>query len=82
MLVMSSSANRMLERDGASATGNHGTDEAKASWFVDVSRGDLHLVDAAGGAIDQGEPLPPADCPDDIDGETRDDAPDLGADEH
>ncbi len=54
---------------------------AEETWFVDSADGDLHLVDTATSAIDQGEPL--AEVPEDIDGDSRmtGGAADLGADE-
>jgi hypothetical protein len=49
------------------------------SAFVDPGRGNLHLTDAATGAIDRAAALP--DIAEDIDGEPRDARPDIGADE-
>ncbi|HTL31790.1 MAG TPA: hypothetical protein VL326_01630 [Kofleriaceae bacterium] len=51
----------------------------QASLFAAPASGDLHLNATATGAIDQGGPL--ADVTDDIDGESRGNPPDLGADE-
>lgn len=48
-------------------------------WFVDPAKGDLHLTARAVGAIDRAPALEGVD--DDIDGQPRGDAPDLGADE-
>jgi hypothetical protein len=47
-----------------------------------VASGDLHLRIATGNpAIDRGVELDPGVCDDDADGDLRDSAPDIGADE-
>ncbi len=48
--------------------------------FTDPSQGDLHLTPPASGIVDRGIVLP-ASLVEDIDGQRRDDRPDLGADE-
>jgi hypothetical protein len=52
--------------------------QADSTMFVSLLGEDLHLSDSATAAIDQGYP---AGVTDDIDGETRDSSPDIGADE-
>jgi hypothetical protein len=68
-------------RDGAQATLLGNVAGADPAWFADPEHGDLHLLAAAGAAIDHGEPI--EGCPDDIDGDHRPRgvAPDAGADE-
>ena len=63
--------------DRSSAT-NLETDST--ALFVDADAGDLHLAAGAAEAIDQGATHP--DACEDFDGEPRDGAPDLGADEY
>jgi hypothetical protein len=71
----------LLSRDGgrASLAGNVG--DAPLSLFVDVASANLHLLPGAAAAIGTGAVLasPPSS---DIDGESRDAAPDVGADEY
>ncbi len=50
-----------------------------SSAFVDPARGNLHLTPNAREAIDRAEPL--RAVTEDIDGQPRGDAPDIGADE-
>jgi hypothetical protein len=67
-------------RDGSTASGDSNLEAAPDSLFVDVAGHDLHLVESATAAIDQGVTLP--DAGGDIDGEPRGASPpDLGADE-
>jgi len=68
-------------RDGASGTVAGNITNAQAGWFVDAAAGDLHLSDAATGAIDKASAHP--DVVTDFDGESRpsDGAWDAGADE-
>jgi hypothetical protein len=47
--------------------------------FIDPARGDLHLKSNATEAIDKGKAMP--EVVEDIDGQTREDKPDIGADE-
>jgi hypothetical protein len=70
------------DRDGAQGSLVGNLTNAQANWYVDASRGDLHLVRAAAAAIDVAAPL--VDVLDDFDGETRPIglAPDVGADEY
>lgn len=68
-------------RDGASPASSQGNVEmAPASLFAAPDKGDLHLV-AGASAIDQGSSVAGAPVPADIDGQTRDQKPDIGADE-
>ncbi len=53
---------------------------AKASWFKDPLRGDLHLAYKVEDVVDQGLPVGD-DLVYDIDGILRDENPDIGADE-
>jgi hypothetical protein len=71
----------IMERDGATATLTGNVTGAEGSWFVDATAPDLHLETTATGAVDQGASLPAGTCDDDYDGEARDTAPDVGADE-
>lgn len=65
-------------RDGATAEASGNLQNAPASLFVNPAVGDLHLLPSATAAIDKGLP---AGVTDDFDGQGRDTAPDLGADE-
>ncbi len=49
------------------------------NWFLDPTNGDLHLTASATGALNAGVLLP--EVPTDIDGDTRDSTPDVGADQ-
>lgn len=60
---------------GGTASGNL---TPTAADFVDVASGDLHLAEGSA-AIDAGAVV--EGVPDDVDGDTRDAAPDIGADE-
>lgn len=74
---------RLLERGGtAHLSGN--LEYQPLSLFVDGPGGDLHLVATATDAIDQGVPVTPGLCDDDIDGDARPIGPvsDVGADEY
>ncbi|MBK8012205.1 MAG: hypothetical protein IPK13_12725 [Deltaproteobacteria bacterium] len=72
---------RLLERDGAQATVENNIDDMDANWVVDPLHGDLHLTEAAVDAIGGASLLPVTGCTVDIDGETRSDPADIGADE-
>jgi hypothetical protein len=54
---------------------------AALSLFADVAAGDLHLVDPFSNPVDAGTPLAPGLADADFDGQARDAAPDIGADE-
>lgn len=69
------------ERNGASATQDGNLEDASLSLFVDGAGGDLHLSSDAAEAIDKGVPLESGVCEEDIDLQTRDSLPDIGADE-
>lgn len=71
----------LLPRDGGRAglAGNVG--DAALSLFVDVASANLHLLPGATAAIGNGAVLTPP-LASDIDGETRDATPDVGADEY
>jgi len=66
-------------RDGSEASGTTNVEHAPDDLFVDVADHDLHLRKSAALAIDQGEVV--TDSGNDIDGDVRDAAPDIGADE-
>ena len=51
------------------------------SLFADVAAGDLHLVDPLSSPVGAGTPLTSGLCDGDIDRQTRDATPDIGADE-
>lgn len=74
-------SDRLLARDGASATLAGNIDFCPLTWLADVGAGDLHLTAAAAGAVDAGVPLAPGLADFDIDVEVRDARPDVGADE-
>lgn len=69
-------------RDGATATVRNNVTGANAAMFVDLARGDLHLLPTATTAINTG--LSDGNVPDDIDGRPRPSgtASDVGADEY
>ena len=68
----------IVARDGATGTQAGNVDNALMSMFANPSAGDLHLVPSAS-VIDQAIALP--DVTNDIDGQSRDANPDVGADE-
>jgi hypothetical protein len=69
----------IMQRDNGRAIMGMNQTSPPLAQFVDAAGGDLHLAASASGAIDQGAVL--ADVTDDIDGDARGTAPDLGADE-
>ncbi len=69
-------------RDGAVASLVGNLENASLSLFVNGSTGNLHLASGANSAINQGVSLAQGLCTDDIDGDTRDANPDVGADEY
>ena len=73
---------RIWQRDGASADVQDNITSAQAAWFSDVTTGDLHLVSAISGVVDNGRTL--SAVSDDIDGQSRPQGSsyDLGADEY
>jgi len=76
--------NRVIQaRDGAPApTMLNNLESVEASWFRDLSSGDLHLVPNVSEVIDQGVSIP--DFGDDFDGDARPQGGgwDIGADEY
>ncbi len=70
-------------RQRGSASGREAANltDAALGLFVDGPGGDLHLAPTASDAINQGMVIPSNACTDDIDGELRDQTPDIGADE-
>ena len=69
---------RLDQRNGGNPTLVNNV-KATSDFFVDVNSGNLHLLESATQAINQGEN---AEIIDDIDGEARDSSPDIGADEY
>jgi len=70
----------IVERDGGSASLEGNLADQGLEHFVDPSTGELHLV-AGSLAIDAGVVLAPGVADADFEGEPRDGAPDVGADE-
>jgi len=76
-------SHNLRPRDSANLTLAGNLQNAPAALFVDsVSAGDLHLVPTASAAIDQGAAVPAGQADHDMDGELREPARDIGADEH
>jgi len=71
----------MVGRNGATANLTTNIVGAPASWFASIANGDLHLVDPGSAPVNAATPLAAGLCDSDIDGEIRDSAPDIGADE-
>ena len=71
----------MTIRDGGRPRADRNVASARAEMFVDSVTGDLHLRGAVDGVVDRGLDLR-REIPADFDGEPRDEAPDIGADEH
>ncbi len=71
----------LRERDGASAVQERNLEQIALDFFADIEAGDLHLTETATSAIDQGASLDSGLCDEDIDGVSRGDFPDIGADE-
>lgn len=74
-------SHNLVERDGAQASASGNIEGAAMSLFVDAAAGDLHLRSDAAAAIDMGAAVPDGLVVDDIDGDARAGAPDVGADE-
>jgi hypothetical protein len=76
-------SHNLRARDGAVLTLAGNLASAPGSLFVEAAvAGDLHLVDTALAAIDQGAAVPAGHADRDLDGEVRETARDVGADEH
>ena len=71
----------LLPRDGGRAGLAGNVSDAPLSLFVDVANANLHLLPGATAAIGNGAMLTPP-LPSDIDNDTRDATPDVGADEY
>jgi hypothetical protein len=71
----------LLEREGASGNWSNNITDADMSSFSDGQNADLHLSTGASAAIDSGLQLSSGIADQDIDGDERDDSPDIGADE-
>jgi hypothetical protein len=74
-------SHRMIARDNAEATLAGNLEGAPMTLFLDVSTGNLHLASDATDAIDEGVFIGGGLCDEDIDGDSRDTTPDVGADE-
>jgi hypothetical protein len=72
---------KIVKRDGAVAELAGNLENAATANFVDISKGDFHLVTQAGSSspINQGVVLASGKAGLDFDGKTRDDKPDIGA---
>jgi hypothetical protein len=75
-------SHNLRERDGAGASLAGNLEEVPLSLFADGTGGDLHLVGSASSAIDRGVAISAGLCDDDIDGDLRSPARDIGADEY
>jgi hypothetical protein len=71
----------LRQREDAVETAAGNLVNAPLSLFVDGEGGDLHLGDSAASAIDKGSIDAKSICNTDMDGDVRDDTPDIGADE-
>jgi len=71
----------LRERNGAGATLLSNLENASLSLFLNAASGDLHLVNSAIDAINQGTALSSGLADEDIDQEQRNSEPDIGADE-
>jgi hypothetical protein len=74
-------SHNLRPRDGAQAMLAGNLESAPLAWFVDVVAGDLHLAGPTLPPVDGGTVLPPGLAGADFDGQPRDAAPDIGADE-
>ncbi|RLB56712.1 MAG: hypothetical protein DRI34_08720 [Deltaproteobacteria bacterium] len=72
-------SHNLRDRGGTAELGGN-IEGAALDWFVDPGSGDLHLSGQQP-AVDGGVRLEPGWCDLDIDGQTRDSRPDVGADE-
>jgi len=73
-------SDRIWDRGGTSYLSTN-LEYVPLGLFADVAGGDLHLVDPVSNPVGAGTPLPPGLADTDFDGQIRDDAPDIGADE-
>jgi len=71
-----------MQRNDALASLSGNITDADLSLFVNVEGGDLHLTSGATVAINEGVAVADGLCDDDIDGDDRDETPDVGADEY
>lgn len=72
---------RIHLRDGAAAELSANISDALSTWFVDLSRGDLHLSGRSWPAVDGGQSLPAVAQDIDCEARPKGSAPDIGADE-
>ena len=83
VLIANNLTNKPIARiDGASGSEQANITTASANWFVNVSRGDLHLASEIGEVVGQGVAI--SGLTDDFDGDSRADQTtvDIGADEY
>jgi hypothetical protein len=73
-------SDRIWDRGGISYLSTN-TEYAPLSLFADVAAGGLHLIDPTSNPVGAGTPLAPGLADTDFDGQIRDAAPDIGADE-
>jgi len=80
VLVVNNLSNRPAgARDGATGTEGNNVFNAAASWFVNPAQGNLRLAASNASVIDKGRAV--SGLTDDVDGQARSGAPDVGADE-
>ena len=78
--IVNNLTNRTIRRlDGANASLATNVENASLDWFVNAAAGDLHLAAPISAVVDQGTTL--ASVTRDFDGDRRDGAYDIGADE-
>ncbi|NOZ85678.1 MAG: hypothetical protein GXP49_05350 [Deltaproteobacteria bacterium] len=80
VLIANNLVSHNLRDRGGTATLKGNIAEAKLDWFQSPASGDLHIK-AGVPPVDAGILLEPGLCDKDIDGQERDPAPDVGADE-
>ena len=79
-LVNNLVSDRIWDRGGTASVATN-TEYAPLALFADVAAGDLHLVDPGSSSVGGGTVLAPGLADTDFDGQLRDAAPDIGADE-
>lgn len=80
VLIVNNLSNRPAgARDGATGTEGNNVFNAASSWFVNPAQGNLHLAASNASVIDKGRAV--SGLTDDVDGQARSGAPDVGADE-
>ncbi len=82
VIVNNLTSHRIMERNDAQGELSGNVTGVPASFFVNVSGGDVHLAAGANAAIDKGTAVPADLAGTDIDGTVRGGSPDVGADEY